>query len=225
MVRTRNITRNNICRYRYTHQCTYSTTAANAPAAAIWQLFVNWPLSIRIDNQSIYTYIHSFIYPNIHLCAPPSLPLYLPSINHDMMAPLLLWLMIWPHTLGAHMAPWCLHPSCCLTLSFCLCRQPLLSVLTSALTPASTSQSLDRRWGGQEPVTIETSAAACLLARLPALVWAETGSFYPYTGQGGERSRRGQGHREEQERSGGGVGKDGIGWRGIWLRKQLVPKL
>lgn len=43
---------------------------------------------------------------------------------------------------------------------------PLLSILTSALTLASTSQSLDRWRGGQEPVTIETSAAACSVAYL-----------------------------------------------------------
>lgn len=45
-------------------------------------------------------------------------------------------------------------------------RQPLLLILTSALTPASTSQSLGRWRGGQEPVTIETSAAACSFAYL-----------------------------------------------------------
>lgn len=34
----------------------------------------------------------------------------------------------------------------------------------------TTSQSLDRRWGEQETVTIETATAACSLTHLPALV-------------------------------------------------------
>jgi len=43
---------------------------------------------------------------------------------------------------------------------------PALSISTSALIAASTSQSLERRRGGRQPVTIETSAAACSLAYL-----------------------------------------------------------
>lgn len=57
---------------------------------------------------------------------------------------------------GPHMCLWCLQtPSVCLSVCRCYRAQHQLS-------PA-TSQSLDRRRGEQESVTIETSAAGCSL--------------------------------------------------------------
>lgn len=112
--------------------------------------------------------------------------------------------MIWPHIRGPRVS---VHADVAPSVILPLQTAPRYQA-QHQLAPA-TSQSLDRRWGEQETVTIETATAACSLTHLPALVWAETRSFYPYTGQGGERSRWGQGHREERGGGGSGVLKDG----------------
>ena len=156
--------------------CTHSVIAANTNAAAVISYFLNdfcfIPQKGENTNRSILTSIHT-LYLSINLSAhrqtdthtpfPPSLL----SINHDMMPPpLLLCLMIWPRILGAHMAPWCSHPLFFVSRSHFEQTAPCYQSHHQLSAPASTSQSLDRRRGGQESVTIETSAAACSPAYL-----------------------------------------------------------
>lgn len=103
-------------------------------------------LSIQASIHSVYSVsIHQHTHPLHNSFYRPwhdGLP---PAVAQDLTS----------HSCGQHRSE---------TLSFVpVHAQSLLSIPTSVLSTASMSQSLGRRRGGRDPVTIETSAAASLL--------------------------------------------------------------